>query len=82
MDEFHEESNKAHNAESNCRGDGNLLELFAVGLGAALDQAQRVLGEGTARFTELHNLIHFQFFSWNKIFRSKSTALGKLCADG
>lgn len=37
VDEFYEESDEAHNAESDGGGDSNLLELFAVGLGASLD---------------------------------------------
>lgn len=53
-----EEADEAHDAEANGGGDGNLLELLAVGLGAALHQADRVLGEGASRLGELNNLVH------------------------
>lgn len=56
--QFDEETDKSHNAEPDGRGDGNLLELAPIGLGAALDQSDRVLGERTARFVDLGDLIH------------------------
>jgi hypothetical protein len=37
VDEFNEESNETHDAESNSRGDSNLLELSTVGLRASFD---------------------------------------------
>ena len=45
MDELDEEANEAHDAKSNCSGDGNLGELLPVGLGASLDKSDRVLAE-------------------------------------
>lgn len=37
VDEFYEEADEAHDAESDGGGDGDLLELAAVGLGASLN---------------------------------------------
>lgn len=62
MDQLHDETDESHDAETNSCGDGDFLELFAVGLCAALDQSQRVLGEGASGFAELDNLIHFSGF--------------------
>lgn len=59
MYQFHEETDESHDAESDSGGDGNLLELPAVRLGAALDQSDRVLGERAAGFVEFRQLIHF-----------------------
>jgi len=53
-----EEADEAHDAEAHGGGDGDLLELLAVGLGAALDQADGVLGEGAAGLGKLNNLVH------------------------
>lgn len=53
-----EKADEAHDAEADCGGNGDFLELLAVGLGAALHQTDRVLGEGASRLGELNNLIH------------------------
>lgn len=37
VDEFYEEANESHDAESDGGGDCNLLELTAIGLGASFD---------------------------------------------
>lgn len=58
MYQFDEETDKSHNAEADRGRNRNLLELAPVGLGAALDQPDRVLGEGTARLVDLGNLVH------------------------
>jgi len=56
--QFYEETDKAHDAEAYGGGNGDFLELLAVGLGAALHQADRVLGEGASRLGELYDLVH------------------------
>lgn len=53
-----EETNESHDAEANGSGNSDLLELLAVGLGAALDQADGVLGEEASRFSEFNNFVH------------------------
>lgn len=58
MYQFDEETDKSHDAEADRGRNRNLLELAPVGLGAALDQPDRVLGEGTARLVDLGNLVH------------------------
>ena len=45
VDELDEEADEAHDGKSDGGGDGNLGELFSVGLGAPLHQSDRVLGE-------------------------------------
>lgn len=60
MDKFHEETNKAHYAKSDGGSDCDFLEFASVGLGATLDQSDRVLGEEAAGFAEFHYLIHFK----------------------
>lgn len=37
VDEFYEESNKSHDAEANCSGDGDLLELATIWFGASFN---------------------------------------------
>lgn len=61
MNQFHEETNKSHDAETDGRGNGNLLEFSSIGFRATLHQSQRILGEQTGRLTEFDNLIHFFF---------------------
>lgn len=56
--QLNEESNESHDAEANGSGNSDLLELLAVGLGAALDQADGVLGEEASRFSEFNNFVH------------------------
>lgn len=58
MDQLHEETNESHDAESDRGGNGDFLELLAVGLCAPLDQSQRVLGEGASGLAELDYLVH------------------------
>lgn len=58
MDELHEEANETHYTEANGRGNGDLLEFTSIGLGATLDQTNRVLGEEAAGLAELDDLIH------------------------
>lgn len=58
MDQFNEETNEAHDAETNSGGNGNLLELFAIGFGATFHQTDGVLGEDTTGFTEFNNFVH------------------------
>ena len=38
MDQFDKEADETHDGETNCCGDGNLLELLAVRFGASLHQ--------------------------------------------
>merc|ERR1719500_1070902 len=45
VDELDEEPDEAHDAEADGGGDGDLGELLPVGLGAALDQPDGVLGK-------------------------------------
>jgi len=45
QDELDEEAHEPHDDEPHAGAKGNLAELLAVGLGAALDQADGVLGE-------------------------------------
>ena len=45
VDELDEESDESHQREANGCGDGDLLELLPVGLGASLDQSDGVLAE-------------------------------------
>lgn len=59
MDQLHEETDESHDAETDRGGNGDFLELLAVGLRATLDQSQRVLGEGASGFAELDDLVHF-----------------------
>lgn len=59
MDQFDEEPDEAHNAEADGRSDCDFLELLSVGLRAALDQTQRVLGEHASGVAELDDLVHF-----------------------
>lgn len=59
MDQLDEEPDEAHDAESDCRGNSDFLELLSVGLRTTLDQAQRVLGEHASRVAELDDLVHF-----------------------
>jgi len=58
VDELHEEAKESHDGEPDGCGKGDLLELLAVGLGAPLDQAVRVLGELLRRLHNLHHLVH------------------------
>ena len=58
VDELDEEANEAHDAKSNCSGDGNLGELLPVGLGAPLDQPDGVLGKLLQGFSCSGDLIH------------------------
>lgn len=58
VDELDEESDKAHYAEADRGGNGNLLKLASVRLRAALHQTNGVLGEQAAGLAELDNLIH------------------------
>ena len=41
MDEFDEEADEAHDGEADGRGDGDLLELFAVRLRTSLHQPEQ-----------------------------------------
>lgn len=58
MYQLDEETNEAHDAEANGSGNCDLLELLAVGLRAALDKADGVLGEEASRFSEFNNFVH------------------------
>ena len=49
MDQFHEESNESHDTETNSGCHGNLLELFPVGLCAALHQSAGIFVELLSR---------------------------------
>lgn len=53
-----EETDEAHDAEANSGGNSDFLELLAIGLGAALDQADWILGEKASRFSEFNNFVH------------------------
>lgn len=59
MYQFYEESNEAHDAESDGSSDSDLLELFPVRLCASPDQSDGVLSELLARLDELSDLIHY-----------------------
>lgn len=58
VDKLDEESNETHDAESNCCGHCNFLELFPIWLCASFDKPDGVLGELLGRFNRLLNLIH------------------------
>ena len=45
VDELDKKPDEAHQSKPDGRGDGNLLELLPVGLGASLDKSDRVLAE-------------------------------------
>lgn len=62
VDEFYEESNEAHDAESDSCSDSNLLELTTVGFRAPFDQSEWVFSESTSRLINFQDLIHF---NWN-----------------
>lgn len=61
MDELNEETDEAHNTETNSGGNSNLLEFFTIGFGATFYQTDGVLGESATRFTEFNNFIHGGF---------------------
>lgn len=72
--QLNEEADEAHDAEAHSSGDGDLLELLAVGLGAPLDQADRVLGEGASRLGKLNNLVHVLSDIWDSATKAKESA--------
>ena len=45
VDELDKKPDEAHQSKPDGRGDGDLLELLPVGLGASLDKSDRVLTE-------------------------------------
>lgn len=59
VDEFHEESNESHDAETDGGGNSDLLEFPSVGLCATFHQTKWVLGKQTSWLSEFDNLIHF-----------------------
>jgi len=59
VDQLDKETNEAHDGKANGSGHSNLLELFAVGFGAALNQPDGILGKLATRFNESSDLIHF-----------------------
>ena len=60
VDELDEETNEAHDGESDGGGHRDLLVLLPVGFGAALHQPDRVLGELTQRIHVQIHLVHFE----------------------
>lgn len=58
MDKLHKETNEAHDSKANSCGHGDLLELFAVRLGATLQEPHGILGELLSRLHDGHHLIH------------------------
>lgn len=66
MNEFHEETNESHDAETNGGGNGDLLEFSSIWFCATLNQSNGVLGEGAARFTVFDNFIHFVYLKGNR----------------
>lgn len=58
MDQLDEETNETHDGETDRGGDGDLLELPLVWLGASLDETDGVLGELAARLNEQIDLVH------------------------
>lgn len=59
VDEFYEESNESHDAESNGCGDSDLLELPTVGFRASFDKSEGIFGESTSGLIYFQDLIHF-----------------------
>jgi len=58
VNELDKEADETHDREANGRRHGDLLELLAVRLGAALDESDGVLGKLTCRLHVLHHLVH------------------------
>ena len=58
VDELDEESDESHQREANGCGDGDLLELLPVGLGASLHQTHRVLAELSEGLQLSCDLVH------------------------
>ena len=58
VDELDKEPNEAHEAKPDGRGDGDLLELLPVGLGASLDKSDGVLAELFEGLELGSNLVH------------------------
>lgn len=58
MDEFDEETNKSHDAESDGCGNCDFLEFATVWFCAPFNQSDGVFGEQAAWLTEFDNLIH------------------------
>ena len=70
--QLHKETNETHDKEPNPRRLGNHGELLSVGLGALLDEVDRVLGELLERFDE--NL--FKSFLFHSELRQRSGCEG------
>ena len=58
VNQFDEETNETHYAESNSGGYRNLLEFLAIGFCATFYKSNRVLGENSTRFAEFYNFVH------------------------
>lgn len=58
MDEFDEESDKSHDAETDSSGHCNFLKFLAVRFRATLHESKGILGELTPGFNVRHDLIH------------------------
>ena len=58
VDELDEESDESHQREANGCGDGDLLELLPVWLGAPLHQTHRVLAELSEGLQLSCDLVH------------------------
>lgn len=58
VDEFDKETDETHDGKSNSCCHGDLLELFSIWLCASFYESDRVFNELSARFNELHYLIH------------------------
>lgn len=64
VDEFDEETDEAHDAESNSGSNSNLLEFTAIWFCAPFHQTNGIFGEQTAGLTEANKLIHFFDTMW------------------
>lgn len=59
MDEFNEETNEAHDTETDGGGDSNLLKFTTIWFCAPFHQTNGIFGKQTSWFAEFDNLIHF-----------------------
>ena len=58
VNQFDEETNETHDAESDSSCSSNLLKLFAIRFGASFDKSTRIFVELLGRLRKSKNLIH------------------------